>query len=101
MRTAAVLTLLLILAASPVLASKGSDGEGTLAFAPVPDARASVELVEWDSERAVDSWRVQPVPTHVVRSTVRLPANPPRVVDAEPLPASSPIAGVASWYCGP
>jgi len=120
MRTAAVLTLLLILAASPVLASKGSDGEGTLAVVGADDGcrhagcarpdhrgtahRAQVPRPALSEPRPVDESSVG-LPPRVV---VSLPANPPRVVSPQggrtadrEAAGSSGIRGVASWYCGP
>ena len=97
------------LIASPVLASKGSDGEGTLAWASVPDARASVGRVDRRTQRpsagSVGSLvpSLRPEPT---RPAVTLPTNPPRVValNERPLVPSvrgGPVSGTASYYCSP
>jgi hypothetical protein len=88
--------------ASPVLAGIGLADE-PLAFAPVPDARPSVDALARRAPRLVlpDAGRtdVSVVPQRTaVRPFIRLPANPARVVVRST--GSGNVIGTASWYCG-
>ena len=104
--------------ASPVLASKGSDGEPVPPTTPDARLLAVLDRAEVGQSPSLggspERPGVQPEPgagtsgprSRPSRPVVRLPANPPRVValNEQPLVPSvrgGSVSGTASYYCSP
>jgi len=102
MRTLTALALSALLLLSSVTVGRRAD-EGVVWVGAVPDRVASVGGQDRLAERDRPARRpvVRPLPVSAVRSTPRLPANPPRAVAKDAGSRQGRIRGQASFYCSP